>query len=129
MYDLRLKLKKDKNPAQSVIKLLMNSMYGKTILKPVETDTVVENIEEYFATYISYSYNYIGSVIEVNGTYYMKKVQPILPHYNYVHCGVEILSMSKRIMNRVFGSASDIGVKIYYQDTDSIRAVSDIRIR
>ena len=28
--------------------------------------------------------------------------------------------MSKRIMNRVFGSAPDIGVKIYYQDTDSI---------
>ena len=33
-------LKKDKNPAQMVIKLLMNSMYGKTILKPIEVDTV-----------------------------------------------------------------------------------------
>ena len=29
LYNLRLKLKKDKNPAQMVIKLLMNSMYGK----------------------------------------------------------------------------------------------------
>ena len=28
--------------------------------------------------------------------------------------------MSKRIMNKVFSSAFDIGVKIYYQDTDSI---------
>ena len=27
--------------------------------------------------------------------------------------------MSKRIMNRVFGSAADIDVKIYYQGTDS----------
>ena len=36
LYNLRLKLKKDKNPAQIVIKLLMNSTYGKTILKPVE---------------------------------------------------------------------------------------------
>ena len=25
-----------------VIKLLMNSMYGKTIIKPVETDTIVK---------------------------------------------------------------------------------------
>ena len=41
-------------------------------------------------------------------------------HINYVHCGVEILSMSKRIMNKVFSSASDIDVKIYYPDTDSI---------
>ena len=29
--------------------------------------------------------------------------------------------MPKIIMNRVFGSAADIDVKIYYQDTDSIR--------
>merc|ERR1711966_213661 len=28
--------------------------------------------------------------------------------------------MSKRIMNKVFSSAVDIGVKVYYQDTDSI---------
>ena len=28
--------------------------------------------------------------------------------------------MSKRIMNRVFGSASDIGVNVYYQYTYSI---------
>ena len=70
--------------------------------------------------YISYNYNYIDSIIEVNGKFYNKKVKSILSHFNYVHCGVEILSMSKRIMNKVFSSASDIDVKIYYQDTDSI---------
>ena len=36
LYNLRLKLKQDKSPAQIVIKLLMNLMYGKTIIKPVE---------------------------------------------------------------------------------------------
>ena len=70
---------------------------------------------------IFHNYNYIDSVIEVNGKFYIKKVKPILSHYNYVHCGVEILSMSKRIMNKVFSSAFDIGVKIHYQGTDSIR--------
>ena len=49
-----------------------------------------------------------------------KKVKSILSHYNYVHCGVEILSMSKRIMNKVFSCADDCQIKIYYQDTDSI---------
>ena len=43
LYKLRVKLKKDKHQAQMVIKLLMNSMYGKTIIKPVETDTIVKD--------------------------------------------------------------------------------------
>ena len=68
----------------------------------------------------SYKYNYIDSVIEVNDNCYIQNVKSILSHYNYVHCGVEILSMSKRIMNKVFGCASDCDIEIYYQDTDSI---------
>ena len=49
-------------------------MYGKTIIKPVETDTIFKYNKEYFEKYISYNYNYIGSVIEVNGTYYIKRL-------------------------------------------------------
>ena len=62
----------------------------------------------------------IQYVIEVNGDFYIKRVKSILSHYNYVHCGVGILSMSKRIMNKVFSCADDCDIKIYYQDTDSI---------
>ena len=57
---------KTKNPAQMCIQLLMNSMYCKTIIKPVETDTIVKDNRYYFEKYISYNYNYIDSVIEVN---------------------------------------------------------------
>ena len=74
LYNLRLKLKQDKNPAHIVIKLLMNSMYGKTIIKPVETDTTVKDNRGDFEKYISYNYNYIDSVSEVNGKFYTKKV-------------------------------------------------------
>ena len=42
-----------------------------------------------------------------------------MSHYNYLHAGVEILSMSKRIMDKVFEVSNDCGVKIHYQDTDS----------
>ena len=59
-YDLR-------NNMKIVIKLLMNSMYGNIIIRPVETYTIVKDNRDYFETYISYNYNYIGSVIEVNG--------------------------------------------------------------
>ena len=69
---------------------------------------------------MSYNYNYIGSVFKVDDRYYIKKVKSILSHYDYVNCGVEILSMSKIIMNCVFDSANHCGVKLYYQDTDSI---------
>ena len=65
-------------------------------------------------------YNYIDSIIEVNGTFYIKKVKTILSHFNYVHCGVGILNMSKRIMNKVFSCADDCDIEMYYQDTDSI---------
>ena len=51
---------------------------------------------------------------------YIKKVKSIVSHFDYVHCGVEILSMSKRITNKVFSCADDLNIKIYYQDTDGI---------
>ena len=44
----------------------------------------------------------------------------MLSHFNYVHCGVEILCMSKRIMNNVFSCADEKSVNMHYQDTDSI---------
>ena len=80
----------------------MNSMYGKTINKPVETDTTMKDSRDDFEKYISLNYNYIDSGLEVNQRYHIKKVQPVMSQFNYVHCGVEIISMSKQIMNKVF---------------------------
>ena len=51
LYDLRLKLKNDNSPAHVIIKLLMNSMYGKTIAKPIGTDTIIKDSRTYFETY------------------------------------------------------------------------------
>ena len=103
-----------------VINLLMGSMYGKTIIKPLETDIVTKDARTYFEKYISYNYTYIGSALDVKGRYHIKKAKSILSHFNYVRCGVDIASMSKRIMNKVFGCADGQHMKIYYQDTDRI---------
>ena len=73
MYDLGKKLKQYGNPAQMFIKLLMKSMYGKSISKPVETDTIAKDSGNDFGKYSSYNYNYIGSVLEVNCNSYLKK--------------------------------------------------------
>ena len=55
LHDLRNNLKQEKNPAQIVIKLLTNPMYGKTIIKPVETDTSVKENRDEFEKYIPYN--------------------------------------------------------------------------
>ena len=119
LYTKRKELKSSKNPAQMVLKELMNSMYGKTILKPIETETIVKHEKDY-NKYIGFNYNYIQSSVKVGDRYYMKKIKSILNHFNYSHCGVEILSMSKRIMNEVMTLAESEGLNIWYQDTDSI---------
>ena len=119
LYSKRIELKKMKNPAQIVIKELMNSMYGKTILKPIQTETIVKTSKDY-EKYISFNYNFIESSIKVGDRYYIKKIKSVLNHFNYVHCGVEILSMSKRVMNEVMVLADDNKLNIWYQDTDSM---------
>ena len=55
-----------------VVKELMNSMYGKTILKPIETETIVKQ-EKYYHKYVSFNYNYIQSSVKVGDRYYIKK--------------------------------------------------------
>ena len=52
----------------------MNSMYGKTIIKPVGTYTIVNDNKNDFEKYTSLYYNYIGSVIEVNDTFHIKQL-------------------------------------------------------
>ena len=50
----------------------MNSMYGKTILKPIETETVVVKDNDY-EKYVSYNYNFVYSAVKVGDRYYIKK--------------------------------------------------------
>jgi hypothetical protein len=124
LFNKRVELKDQNNPAQMIYKLIMNTAYGKAILKPISEETLVMNVER-FDVYLKENYNYI--------TYYapvpcigetrlikVKVTKPIIDHYNYCHIGSEILSMSKRIMNEVMTLAEDESIKLYYQDTDSI---------
>ena len=49
-------------------------MYGKQIIKPIETDTVVKYNQNDFEKYMSYNYNYnyIEFVLKVDDRYYIK---------------------------------------------------------
>ena len=135
LHLLRCEYKKTKNPLQLVIKLIMNSAYGKMIQKPITTTTefkrkhakiFVKKLNDYIDDYPLDKYLIknsakIISYIQVNENLYAIKVgQQIDTFYTNTLLGVQILSMSKRIMNEVMCTAEDIGIKIYYQDTDSM---------
>jgi len=126
LFKQRLKYKKLKNPIQMVFKELMNSSYGKTFMKPIDSD------KEYIAVkdlqkFIDYHYNNVKSIVLCDNKklYRVEKIKSIDTHFNNVHCGVEILSMSKRIMNEVMCLADDNNFNMYITDTDSIHIDTD----
>ena len=120
LFELRLKYKMEGNSLQEVIKLILNSIYGKTILKPIETKMKFIKDEDAMR-FLRKNYN---SIVEFESLYksditVFKCLKPIVRHYNFCPLGVNILSMSKRIMNEVFTIAEDAGMKVFYTDTDS----------
>lgn len=124
LFEERLAKKKAKNPIQSVYKLLMNSLYGKTITKPVYYEFKFVKKDEWKKTYAKY-HNYIDSVVDFGGKQKLFKLRkPIHEHVSLPQVGSEILSFSKRIMNRVICLAEDLDIPVYYQDTDSMQIVN-----
>lgn len=127
LYDARLELKKAKNPVQEVIKLVLNSVYGKFIQRPNQSKLRIDfgqgcdlhnsddllkrthyrPIKDYRTEYYISEYHDAGSSQK---------------HYNSAHCGISVLSYSKRIMNEqmfTFEGNYDHS-KILYTDTDSM---------
>ena len=127
LFVKRLEKKKEGNPIQSVYKLIMNSGYGKMITKPIDSETKIFNSHKKMKQYTDYNYNFIKSVVKIVDTnkYYVNAVKPINKHFSLPHIGVDILAMSKRIMNEVMCLAEDNDLSIYYQDTDSMHIVYD----
>lgn len=123
IFNKRLDAKKVKNPIEMVYKLIMNSGYGKSIMKPVETESrffdTYENEDE-FNVYLSRNYNWITSYVKFGNKIKVNTVKVLMDHFNIAQVGVCILSNSKRIMNEVMCLAEDNDIDLYYQDTDSM---------
>lgn len=122
LFSERLRLKKEENKCETVYKVIMNSGYGGSIMKAIDTETRTFDDEKEFKTFLTRQYNWVMSYNKVSGCDKIrcKSVKRINDHFNIPHVGVSILSWSKRIMNEVMCLAEDIGVPIFYQDTDSM---------
>jgi hypothetical protein len=124
VFNERLKMKKVKNPLEQIYKLIMNSSYGKTLQKAIDENLVFKTGDE-IDKYVDKNYNYISKYEKINDDgnidrYAITTLKGIEDHYNNCSCGVEVLAMSKRIMNEVMCLAEDMNIELFYQDTDSM---------
>ncbi|CAL6056797.1 DNA_polymerase [Hexamita inflata] len=119
MFDQRVYYKQQENPVESTYKLMLNSLYGKTI----EKDRLTENkicTEEQFKKLIQQKFQYIEDVVQIGSKYFVTMKKELTDQEGFQQVGSLILSMSKRITNEVMCLAEDLGIKIYYTDTDSM---------
>lgn len=122
LFEKRKELKKQKNPAELIFKLIMNSSYGKTIMKETLTESFFIRGEEKKNSFIRNNYYKMKDMINIDNSdlYKITCFKDLNRHENRPHIGSMILSMSKRIMNEVMCTAEDNNINIYYQDTDSM---------
>lgn len=120
LFEERNKFKKDNNAIEKVYKLLMNSSYGKLLLKPIDTTYKFCYTKEDYEKKVGYHYNQIKDIEKYDNCSVIKIDKPVSHSFNSAHLGVNVLAMSKRIMNEVMCLAEDIDCEMLYTDTDSI---------
>merc|ERR1711977_532238 len=122
LYNLRAKYKREGNPIQAVFKLIMNAAYGKTGLKPYDCEVTYQKDKD---RYIDLHYNHSRDFTQLpNGEWRFNIYKEIQSHFNRQQVTMEILSVSKQIMNEPMVLAEDLGIEIFYQDTDSMHLPS-----
>lgn len=121
LYQERLIYKAEENDAMAaILKLILNSTYGKTIPKKSFIKINYVNQNDFNNFMFNHYHNIIGPAVKINGWQYKIKTATTDDSYNLASVGIKCLSMSKRIMNEVMALASKHGIKIFYQDTDSM---------
>jgi hypothetical protein len=117
----RRKLAKDagKKGIANCIKLIMNSIYGRTILSHNKT-SIQYKYDDEVSSYMFNNHNIIKNITKINDRCTKFEIYVPNDHYNLAAAGVMILSMSKHMMNRASLACMNVGVSIYYKDTDSL---------
>ena len=142
LFNERLKAKANKqNGLQQILKLMLNSAYGKTIQKPSKVQKKIVNKFKYtkdkdtgkwtketksnIDRYIINNFKTISNIIQLNKDQYEITQNSADKSYSRAQTGTMVLSYSKRIMNEIFGLANDSDIPIMYTDTDSIHMPLD----
>ena len=120
LYIKRLEIKHTRKSMGELIKLILNSIYGKTCPKRHYSTEKVVRTDKY-NDYVDKNFHKIQNIDVMNDTtYIIKEFKPAVDDYSYNIVGCMILSMSKRMMNEVFNICDNMNMPIYYTDTDSM---------
>ncbi|ELP84424.1 hypothetical protein EIN_071350, partial [Entamoeba invadens IP1] len=101
---------------------------GKPIQKPITNELVYKQIDNNGKhdadRYLKKNFTLVKSMYDVSKNIRCFETNKSFDDFCVPNLiGVQILSMSKRIMNEVMCLAEDLDIPIYYQDTDSIHIV------
>lgn len=120
LFNKRKELKSAGNPLEVVYKLCLNSVYGKTIQKPVETNLRFVTNGEELDKYMIKNYHKIRLVTSVEGSdrSIVMTSKQVCKHWNNALLGTRILSMSKLIMQEAMARLDRH--EMFYTDTDSL---------
>lgn len=121
LFEWRLRLKAEKNPLESVVKLIMNSAYGKFGQKPHDTKvrwiwgSEIEAVTK--AAETGSGFIYLEAANHNKTLWKLKYKTPDVYHQNRAHCASLILAQSKHIMYQV---TTPLDEDVLYTDTDSM---------
>ncbi len=108
-------------------KLMMNSGYGRLLLKMMQEDTKVIEGKSNALRYMYANPSTVLSMEKITmeeddeaATYCILKRKPMMTCSGRYACGALVLDQSRAMMNKVVVACADAGVVIHYTDTDSI---------
>lgn len=119
LYTLRKKYKAKDSTVEQVIKMVLNTCYGKTIQK-THKDKIVYIDKEHLEAYCKKNGERIKDIVEdfTNKKAKIIEYKEISDEFTSSLIGIQILEMSKKIMNQAFKFCDKTAL---YQDTDSIQ--------
>jgi len=138
LFTLRLIFKAIKLQCQNTIKLIMNSAYGRTILKESAYKKEYKRLKtkddkDAFIRYLNDNFYYMKPEVQKIGNFIKVQKRNLAENPSgYPHVGSHILEVSKHLMNKMFNkiyeperttfpcNGKGLGLSVYYTDTDSI---------
>lgn len=143
LFEFRAKNKK--HPIQLTTKLMMNSIYGKSALKPVNFEEMIldtkswrksddgwNEVDNWRETFNANAYK-IKSFSLLDEKHVSVKYHQFDTSFNNVAFGSNVLAMARRIIGRVMALAEDMEKEhpecapgLFYTDTDSMHIRKDL---
>ena len=119
-------LRQEGNGMQKMIKLLINSLYGRMGMKPIRKDYIVIYGIEEKDKFINRYCKFVLKCTPITKTmFFIKVIKSISMHYSIPQGSSNVLSISKTNMNLVKYICDKHDILIFYTDTDSLHVEAD----